>query len=225
MGWIKKDLADRLNIPAVSFATHSRFEGKRYHNAPIGTLPGVTTILNETKHPSAKAALDRWRDNNQGESDRCLNRGNEFHSEIENYFNGVWEGETKAISSYKGLGGFLRELKPLAIEYPLYSLKGYAGSPDCLGEDDKGLVLIDWKTSTKKKTPSQVADYFLQLSAYDALIIENLDLMVDRAIVALAIEETKEMRFFELDRAELNVCYQSFLDRLEAYNSMNCVMF
>ena len=56
------------------------------------------------------------------------------------------------------------------IEMPLYSRRGYAGTPDWLAinEKDGSIWLIDWKTSTQKQD-----HWRLQMAAYALLIKEN----------------------------------------------------
>jgi hypothetical protein len=212
MGWIDRQIAEGNSLPLVKFPEHIQTDTGRYHVTPYGNVPGVTTILWETKVYKFKV------------DPRYLDRGNILHQDIENHFGCFIEDRESPLWSQ--LEAFVGEITPLMIEYPLSSLTGVAGSPDCLGKHSKhGIVLADWKSSTKNKSRNSCHDYLIQLAAYDHLIQENMGIACDRAVVALARESHDEARYHWVEREELDSLYLEFLQRLEQYRNLHTVSF
>lgn len=92
-----------------------------------------------------------------------LNKFFEDYSDLVTY-NFHCQSKINTVSDYKP--GFGYDF----IEMPLYSRRGYAGTPDWLAESTKdgSIWLIDWKTSTQKQE-----HWKLQMAAYALLIKEN----------------------------------------------------
>jgi hypothetical protein len=214
MGFLSEGICESLD--RVKYPKHIFSGGKRYHQTPYGLSVGVTTILGQTNE--SKEFLDNWRKNNPDLSKQYLERGNLLHSDIEKYFIGVDDNFKSPL--FPQINSFLNELTPLLVEYPLYSKWGFAGSIDFVGKYKNENILCDWKTTTNRKTKSKCKDYFLQLSAYDQLLQERLNVKVDKGCIVLAQEGTKEPTIYWLSRKELDDLFIKFLERLELYNSM-----
>jgi hypothetical protein len=103
-------------------------------------------------------------------------------------------------------------------------VRGYAGSPDaiCLNENNE-TVLIDWKTSTRKKQESWVKDYKLQLIGYREMIKENFGFYPQKHIIAIATEEIGKADYFQVNPTDLLV--DEFYDRLKQYQQEYCEDF
>ena len=73
-----------------------------------------------------------------------------------------------------------RRYKLIAIEVPIMSAKlGYAGTPDCIVEDERGRVGIgDWKTGK-----GIYLDHLLQMVAYKKLIEQEMGITIDFATI------------------------------------------
>ena len=64
------------------------------------------------------------------------------------------------------------DIKPLNTELNIISpILGYAGTIDCIAEYQGKPTIFDWKTSTKRKTPSAIKTYIYQLAAYKQLLL------------------------------------------------------
>ena len=110
-------------------------------------------------------------------------------------------------------------MKPVVWEHQVYSALGFSGSIDLLCEWD-GLTLVDWKTSTKRKTPSQITDYFLQISAYAFALKELDDIKIDRASIIVLSESETAPQVFDLEWDSIGYFFSKFEDRLNEYYRM-----
>lgn len=198
-------------------ASHSYIEGCRYHVTPLGQLPGVTTILSATSEFNFK----QWRQDNPEESKRCLNRGLLLHDHVEFYFSNDWTHSLKEESPLfiKLYNGVLRYIKPVVTEHQVYSKLGYSGSLDCLGYWNDKLTLFDWKTSTNRKTSSQITSYLMQVAAYAYALKELDDITVDQTAVVVIPEES-DCQVFKMDNRLTSIYFDEFKRRLKWFHNM-----
>ena len=99
------------------------------------------------------------------------------------------------------------KLKPLldshvdniyGIEQPLFSDKlRLAGRCDCIGEWDGKISIIDWKTASRSKQKEQIANYFMQASAYAEMFEEITGIEINQIVVAIAVEDDPPQIFIE----------------------------
>lgn len=76
------------------------------------------------------------------------------------------------------------------LEGALWSeLLGLAGRVDCIAEYNGKLSIIDFKTSTKPKTESQIENYFLQATAYAIMWAERTKQTIDQIVILVATDE------------------------------------
>lgn len=243
MGWLAQRFINKFklqDLPRVKYPEHKFINGKRLHKSPWGYLPGATTVLGQTKDSGSKVALDRWRQNNPEEGKRVLARGRNLDDYVGKFWSGVEIMNDSSVTTKlspqdklnQQIDEFLSVLAPCAIEYPLASLSGFCGSPDAIAQIVKkpspshplaslpkdSIILIDFKTSTKKKTDSKVKDYFLQLGAYSHLIKENFNFDISYAVIAMACEETGHPLFWILHTNDITKYRLEFFNRLEQYN-------
>ena len=207
------------------YAKHCYVQGRRYHVTPIGDLPGITTILTETNGHNFK----QWRDNNPEESQRCLDRGLELHDACEFYFSDNWTRNSFVTTEEQGRlfiklhKDILKDVQCAITEHQVYSRLGFSGSLDCLGYWNGQLTLFDWKTSTKRKTPSQVIDYLLQVSAYSYALNELDGITVDKASVVIISEELERCQLFELNGDLINTYFAEFEKRLKWFQARTAI--
>ena len=143
----------------------------RYYSTPKGKLPSVTTVTGFKK----SKFFAKWRAENPKEAKRVTNRGNTFHSLIEDYLNNEFEIERDKGEVRPDILELFLQLQPeldkidniIALEVPLWSeTVGLAGRVDCVAEHDGELCIIDFKGATRKKRLCDIENYFLQATAY-----------------------------------------------------------
>lgn len=212
--------------------THKFINGLRFHQTVAGDFPGVTTVLGATEDHFAKTAIRKWKQRigeeeaNKIRDDACT-RGDHVHLSIETYFNGLTPIANSAIDSTniltKGFLDYVAEnikYTKVRVEDALFSSKGYAGSIDLIAQTDKGLVIYDWKTSTKRKTKSYIKDYFLQIAAYWAMADERFQEDVQEAHIILGyVDDNNEaiITDFLITKDDYEVYYKAFLERLTQF--------
>jgi len=192
------------------------FEGEAY--------PSVSTILSATKPINDRLALQRWRkrvgyQNAQQISTQACRRGTSIHTAI-NYF---LEGKDLPKDVPDNL--YWHSIKPVLesvsqvhlIESAVYhQSQGYAGRLDCLGEWSGELCIFDWKTASKPKKIEWITDYCLQITAYTAAVNHLYHVQIDRALIAIALED-RPAQLFSLNSEDLALYWQEFLVRLRLW--------
>jgi genome maintenance exonuclease 1 len=185
-----------INTPTITELDAKITKGQRWYTTPTGKqYASVTTVLSDGPKPW----LEDWR-NSLGhsaadkETKRTADRGTAVHLLAEKYLNNE-EGFTKGIPvDYVKL---FNQIKiPLnridnirAQEVPLYSddLR-LAGRVDVVGEYEKVLSIIDFKTSNNNKNDEMVEDYFLQCTAYAIMYYELFGEAIEDIVVIIAVE-------------------------------------
>lgn len=195
---------DALNFELESVTTES---GRTYKTPSGNTYPSITTVLSSYN----KKALFEWRQRVGEEeanrvSRKASNRGTKLHNTVEKYL----LNEMSPLQMHTMMPDtkelFLK-LKPLldihvnniyGIEQPLFSDKlRLAGRCDCIGEWDGKISIIDWKTANYNKEKSQIANYFMQGTAYAEMFGERTGIIIDQIVIAIAIENEQPQIFIE----------------------------
>ncbi len=172
--------------------------GKRYYKVPNGEeYPSITTILGDKDKPW----LNDWRNmlgtkKADKETKRCADRGTAVHELAEQYLNNLEINKRnykpEYISDFNKLKMTLNKINNIrAQEIALYSdtLK-VAGTVDCVGEYDKILSIIDFKTSTNNKDTSMIDDYFKQLTFYAIAWFDLTGEAIEDIVVMMAVEKS-----------------------------------
>jgi genome maintenance exonuclease 1 len=206
--------------------------GHRLHETPVGLVPGVTTVLGETKD---KTFLTKWKAKvGEEEAARSLreaiDRGSNLHAGVEATLAGEEftpnceeVANTEIVKQMLSvLLPFVAEIKPLHVEQATYHPLGFGGSPDLVGEYGGKVVIFDWKNSVKPKQQSYVTDYFLQLAAYSLSVEYTLGLKADATkIVVCTFKRGKPcIQEFDTDAMDLPLVQNAFVKRLKKYQSM-----
>ena len=71
-----------------------------------------------------------------------------------------------------------------------------AGRVDCIAEFAGKVSVIDFKTSTKAKSPSKIKNYFMQETAYAKMFEERYNVSVERIVTLVSVEETGQAQLF-----------------------------
>ena len=161
----------------------------------------VTTVTGWSKREFFK----EWRENpdNRRESTRCLKRGNQLHTLIEDYLNNnedFWgDKDPINVELFKQLQPDLHRIDNIyAQEVPLWSeTVGLAGRVDCVAEFDGELSIIDFKGSTKTKKEEWIENYFRQATAYAIMFQEKTGIEIKNIVIMVACENGDNQIFIK----------------------------
>ena len=180
-------------------------DGKRYYTLEDGTkLPSVTTVLGAKK----KAGILAWRKRvGEEEANRvsrmASSRGTNVHTICEHYLNnkpGFSKGiMPDAVEMFKSIRPLLDRIDNIWYqECALWSKQlGMAGRVDCIAEFDGVLSVIDFKTSKRIKTSSQIEDYYWQECAYALMLEEMIGTPIHQLVTIMAVENDEPLLFIE----------------------------
>lgn len=171
----------------------------RFYTTPTGNkYASITTILGTEEKPGIAA----WRESlgkkaADIETKRAADRGTYVHSAIECFLNNdpTYASHLETMLESKRMFFQMRSsLKKinniLMQEGALYSdTLRTAGRVDCVGEYNGKLAIIDFKSSTRIKTQSMIADYFLQTTAYALMFEEIYNVQIDDIVVLMGVEK------------------------------------
>ena len=171
--------------------TANTTEGSRTYDCPAGAFPSVTTITGWKK----KKFFAEWRRKNPKESKRVCKRGNLLHETIEDYLHNkdINIGRLPPIET-----DLLMQMLPkidlidniYEIESSLWSESmGIAGRVDCIAEFDGVLSIIDFKGSTRKKSPEHIQEYFMQATAYAIAFQERTGIEINNFVILISCED------------------------------------
>lgn len=117
--------------------------------------------------------------------------------------------------------GFFEKVDSIIeMENTLWSLAngGYAGRVDCIYKDKYGKkVLLDFKTSKRKKKADWLTSYYMQLAAYYFAYYEMHGIALDRAELWIAVENDTP-QLVEISVYELKIWIKYFLDFVKKYH-------
>ncbi len=163
--------------------------GSRKYVTPTGErYPSVTTVTGWSK----RQFFAEWRKNNPEESKQILEKGNKFHSIVEDYLNNKGEPDANAHQDarelfYQAQPNLDRIDNIRVQEIALWShTMGLAGRVDCIAEFDGKLSVIDFKSSKRKKRESDIENYFQQATAYAIMWKELLGETIDNIVILVS---------------------------------------
>ena len=200
---------NKFKLDLVEFP---KLERKEINNARYYIREG-----SELRYPSVTSVtglknaqyIQRWR-NSVGEKEanrisaRASGLGTAVHNLIERYIKGEEMGDLMPI--HQDMFDKLRVFADNSIgvvkciEGQMFSDHlAVAGTADLIAEVDGQLAVVDWKTSSKKKTRSQITNYFMQSAAYAVMFEERTGLPVSDIKIAITCQ-TGEFQLFEEKR-------------------------
>jgi len=169
--------------------------GSRFYTLPDGTkLPSVTTVMGAQK----KESIMRWRKRvGEVEANRiskmATGRGTNVHTLCERYLNNEPVGEIMpdAKEMFLSLKPTLNRINNIHYqEQALWSKQlEMAGRVDCIAEFDGVLSVIDFKTSKRIKSLTDIEDYFWQTSAYALMYEEMIGTPINDLVIIMAVED------------------------------------
>jgi len=190
---------------AVSLPTEN-INGKRYYKTPEGKhYPSVTTVTGLMN----RVWLKKWKkavgeEKAKKISRRATTRGTRYHHLQEDFLNNILTEERLKEATPMDLYMF-NQTKELTTKLgDIYMLEGsmysneleMAGRVDCIAEFAGEVSVIDFKTSTKRKTPSQIKGYYMQETAYAKMFEEMYNIPINRIVTIVAVEETGQSQMF-----------------------------
>lgn len=164
-------------------------------------------------------------------------RGSQMHEAIEQYlFDRVnfslEQCGKEGLPYFQQILQFLRYQvdKVLAIEPFVYwdmeKVTGYKGAGalgyiDLVGIKDGKVVIYDWKTSNKKKNPSWITNYFIQIAAYSAMLYQTYGIKAESAIIVIATDKANvQPQVFNLSRDDIGNYLRMFIEEVQTYYQM-----
>lgn len=206
--------------PQLSPVTHPLTGARGYEDAEGTFYQSTTSWIDENWD---KTHIKKWKEK-VGEAeaerirDRAADRGTFLHNTLELYI----RNQPIDFRSMHYLNKSLfAKVKPLVdridnirlIETPIYSKRlGLAGRPDCIGDYDGTLSVIDFKTSIRLKRKRWIVNYFLQTACYANMFYELTGEMPRKAVVLIAVEESNKP---QLQIESMDLCVR-MLDNFRA---------
>lgn len=170
----------------------------RYYQSPKTSkwYPSVTTVVNH----EMDAFWAQWRKDpkNAAISKRACVRGNRLHSMVEAYLqDGVIPEMIGDKMNFNLMKPYLdRITKVHAIETSLFSDQILmAGRVDCVADYDGEIAIIDFKTSGKAKTESQIKNYLNQTTAYSLMWEELYGVPVNKVVILMVTDDGDLLEF------------------------------
>jgi genome maintenance exonuclease 1 len=216
------------------------YNNNRFYNINNFWFPSVTSILKQL----SEDGISRWKQRiGKEQADKIIQysteRGTRVHLYCELYlknnYNMSFEVDLMEnfndvdINYFKNtFTSYLNNISNIKLlEGSLYSNKyKYAGTVDCIGEYDKQLSIIDFKTSEKPKLISYITSYFLQTAAYSIAYEEITGIKIDNLVIIIGVNSTMETQIFTENIN--NICHlynlswkDTFLKLLEKFNKLN----
>ena len=167
--------------------------------------PSVTSVT----YLYVKRGIEKWM--KYQPKDRCeqirqqtASRGTRLHKHVEDYLNSnkdysilVFQHEEDK-TNFDKLVCKLSNIDNIVMqETALCSDKlRVAGTVDCIGEYNGELAVIDFKTSTKKKTLAKCGHYFMQCAAYAQCYKEMTGVDIGKLVIIMSTEECAAAQIF-----------------------------
>ena len=199
------ELCYNLDNPLWKNILTEYHDGKRFYVTPEGErYPSITTILSEL----TKADISRWRARvGEKEANRIVaqasRRGTAVHTVCKAYIknqDGYLDGELPhIIELFRSIEPFLDRIDMVRlIEGALWSdeLK-VAGRTDLIAEFDGELAVIDYKTSTYRKTWEMCHKFFMQGTFYAHAFEERTGIPIENIVIIMAVEGDKPLLYRE----------------------------
>ena len=186
-------------------------ETGRVYNTPIGEFPSVTTVLGQT---ADKTWLKEWvarvgKEEADRIRDAAAERGTILHDYLEKLYEEYESPTIDEVRNFIEISGLKQEklfiqkmvksllkyllannFKTVAQEFVVWDRElKLAGRCDSLGYWNGKLIVVDYKTSRRKKSRASIEDYFLQATAYCRAHNQMFENQVESFIILIAVED------------------------------------
>jgi CRISPR/Cas system-associated exonuclease Cas4 (RecB family) len=181
-----------FELEAITTETGRKYlvpNGKKYNS--------ITTILK----PYNQHIIENWKESVGEEEAKRVSgiasrRGEALHLACEKYLLNELN-DFKIRTMMPNIKELFLQLRPhldksvgkiYSIEQPLYSDElQVAGRVDLIAEWDGKISIVDYKTSGKFKDESDIANYFMQCTAYAIMFEERTGVPIDQIVIAMAV--------------------------------------
>ena len=200
-----------FDLPYEDLVAKTTPNGRTYVTPQGNRLTSITTILGA----KIKKSLLEWRKRvGEKEANRisrhATTRGSAVHNISERYLNNdedYIKGESMPhiLFSWKTIKKVLddRVNNILAQETPLYSdTLRVAGRVDLIAEFDNKLSIVDFKTSSRIKTRSQINTYFMQACAYSLMLQELTEIKIENLVIIMVVDNDPTPLIFQEKRED-----------------------
>ncbi|GFT24916.1 mitochondrial genome maintenance exonuclease 1 [Nephila pilipes] len=198
-------------------------------------VPSVSKILEKTMSQESVANLKRWKENMirelgdegfQKYHEEILKNGQNLHMCINTYLGSTPKPEINIEEAISGHWKSLRTILPnindikLLEERIAHPFLCYKGIVDCFARYRGKLVVIDWKTSKKKKpSVSSTFDNPLQIAAYVGAL--NFDpkyqYLANQGLIVVAYEDGTQASAHYMDENLIHRYWKEWLIRVKMY--------
>jgi genome maintenance exonuclease 1 len=189
----------RSSLPSVE---RVEVDGKRFYKTPSGNLyPSVTTILDS----GDKTFLNEWKarvgeDEARRISARAASRGTRLHAICEDYIKGnsftLSPFDKDTWLTFKPVVDRIERV--VALETQLFSDKlRVAGTVDCVGVYNGKMSIIDFKTSKRLKSKTDIPNYFMQTAAYACAWYEMTGEKINQLVILMSVDDESPQVFIE----------------------------
>lgn len=180
--------------------------GRTYLTPKGNRYNSITTILK----PYNQHIIENWKEAVGEEEAKRVSgiasrRGEALHLACEKYLLNELN-DFKIRTMMPNIKELFLQLRPIldesvgkiySIEQPLYSDElQVAGRVDLIAEWNGKISIVDYKTSGKYKDESDIANYFMQCTAYAIMFEELTGIPIDQIVIAMAVvNENKPLVF------------------------------
>lgn len=206
--------------------TAIEFRGMRFYETPEGNYyPSITTVLGKTMSEEKEKSLKSWQmslgmDAAQKKAKEAADRGTAVHLLAERFIKGeelIQTGEKfdqASITAFNALKIKLKKIKPWAQEVALYSdTLGVAGRTDLIGVYAGVPAIVDFKTSSRIKSETDIEDYKHQLCAYAIMHNEMFGTDIGAGVILM----TSAGGFPQEFRVDLSKYRDALLQRVNTF--------
>jgi ATP-dependent exoDNAse (exonuclease V) beta subunit len=197
----------------------------RVYLTPNGPYPSITTVLGHSAPEEKKSVLANWRarvGNSKADqiSQDAAQRGTNVHLMLERALNDedpkLDDFPMEHQAMFKSLRLEVKKInKVIAQEVVLYSdLLAVAGRVDLIAEYQNRMSVVDYKTSSRVKSETDIGDYWLQTAFYAMAHNEMFGTNIDYVVIMMAVENHLPMIFRREIDEEL---VMQLFDRVESY--------
>lgn len=202
---------DPIDLPYEDLVAETTPKGRTYFTPNGNALKSITTVLGA----KGKQSILEWRKRvGEEEANRisrhATTRGSAVHNIAERYLNNEEDylrGESMphVLFSWKTIRKILDERvnNIRSQETPLYSdTLRVAGRVDLIADFDNEPAIIDFKTSSRRKSRDDIHSYFMQACAYSFMLQELTEIEIEKLVILMVVDNDSNPIIFEEKRED-----------------------
>lgn len=197
----------------------------RFYNIDGCYFPSVTTVLSHSKKDFFKEWVKKIGEDKRDEILKySSDRGTEVHAMCEEYLKSgkiIVKNQYYYFLFLKIKRWLDNNIKSVELQEELLFSKRLkiAGRVDLIAKTENGLLIVDFKTSTKEKKEEWIESYFMQCAAYAYCYYEMTGIFIDRFSVVITEETSNSISVFTKNALDyINSFIQLRKDFKECYD-------